>query len=195
MNPSSSIGPLTGFGKNVWKAERIIAERHRNVRGRKTLEFLVKWDGFDTKESTWEPRQNLLSKALLTQWRLHSPALGKRGKHKKRKIVSSTRKMPLKLDFQKYVSPKKTAAEPPSQSISVPVGQDVPSQLEPIKEIKEEEDIKDIKDIKDNKDNKDIKDEEEVIYLGTSFSMSPSKSAKNCQIPIITIEDDDDVTV
>ena len=39
------------------KVERILEERYNKKRKRK--EWLVKWDGFSTKEATWEPFENL----------------------------------------------------------------------------------------------------------------------------------------
>jgi len=41
----------------VHKVERILEERYNKKRKRK--EWLVKWDGFSTKEATWEPFENL----------------------------------------------------------------------------------------------------------------------------------------
>ncbi|KAH9388900.1 Chromo Shadow Domain [Tyrophagus putrescentiae] len=67
---SDTVGPLTEYGDDVWKAERIIDERVRKGNnGRKIVEFLIKWDGFDTSQATWEPKKNILNNELLKIWR------------------------------------------------------------------------------------------------------------------------------
>lgn len=67
---SDTVGPLTEYGDDVWKAERIIDERVRKGNnGRKIVEYLIKWDGFDTSQATWEPRKNILNNELLKIWR------------------------------------------------------------------------------------------------------------------------------
>uniref|UniRef100_A0A7M5VAH3 Chromo domain-containing protein n=1 Tax=Clytia hemisphaerica TaxID=252671 RepID=A0A7M5VAH3_9CNID len=51
-------------GKDVYLAEEILAEKKIG----KTSYYLVKWAGWGTQDSTWEPRENLLDERLLQLW-------------------------------------------------------------------------------------------------------------------------------
>ncbi|XP_039293100.1 polycomb group protein Pc isoform X2 [Nilaparvata lugens] len=50
------------MGDRVYAAERIMKKRHRKGRG---VEYFVKWKGWSTKHSTWEPEENILDARLI----------------------------------------------------------------------------------------------------------------------------------
>ncbi|RZF42601.1 hypothetical protein LSTR_LSTR001396 [Laodelphax striatellus] len=50
------------MGDRVYAAERIMKKRHRKGRG---VEYFVKWKGWSTKHSTWEPEENILDGRLI----------------------------------------------------------------------------------------------------------------------------------
>ena len=76
-------------GENVFQAEKI--SKHRKRRGKD--EFFVKWKGWSTKHSTWEPRENILDDRLLHAF-LQQEKESKSKKHpgrKRRKTASNIR--------------------------------------------------------------------------------------------------------
>lgn len=72
VDPPPSTGPLEEYGQDVFMAERIVNERVRKIRGHKVREFLIKWEGFDNGNNTWEPEKNIFNKKLIDSWRLES---------------------------------------------------------------------------------------------------------------------------
>lgn len=81
--------PNTFQEENVFQAEKI--SKHRKRRGKD--EFFVKWKGWSTKHSTWEPRENILDERLLHAF-LQQEKDSKSKKHynKKRRKTSTSMK-------------------------------------------------------------------------------------------------------
>ncbi|BFZ18055.1 hypothetical protein BsWGS_21094 [Bradybaena similaris] len=55
---------LSAFGDHVFQADYIQKKRHR--RGK--VEYLVKWKGYSVKQSTWEPKENILDPLLIAEF-------------------------------------------------------------------------------------------------------------------------------
>mmetsp|Transcript_58811 Transcript_58811/g.133125 ORF Transcript_58811/g.133125 Transcript_58811/m.133125 type:complete len:185 (-) Transcript_58811:129-683(-) len=51
--------------KNVFHAERILGRR---TLAKGSVEYLVKWYGFEDRAATWEPRENILSEKLISDF-------------------------------------------------------------------------------------------------------------------------------
>jgi hypothetical protein len=53
--------------------EGIIDHRYKRRAGRQVLEYLVKWEGYDQLENTWEPEENLANApTILSKYRKRS---------------------------------------------------------------------------------------------------------------------------
>ncbi|XP_012936857.1 M-phase phosphoprotein 8 [Aplysia californica] len=77
---------VRAVGDHVFQADYIQKKRHR--RGK--VEFLVKWKGYSTKQSTWEPESNILDPMLIAEFN------AKRDEwRKKRRIMRKKRKQRL----------------------------------------------------------------------------------------------------
>lgn len=60
--------------KEVYKVEKILAKRYRHGR----FEYLIKWKGYPNSDNTWEPKENILSPALLEEFeKRHNRLLSK----------------------------------------------------------------------------------------------------------------------
>ncbi|XP_076453758.1 uncharacterized protein LOC143288953 [Babylonia areolata] len=55
---------LPAFGERVFRADFITKKRYR--RGK--VEYLVKWKGYSSKQSTWEPKENILDPLLIAEY-------------------------------------------------------------------------------------------------------------------------------
>ena len=55
----------------IYEVERIVA--HKIEKG--TLRYLVKWVGYDDKENTWEPEQNLRCPRIVREYMLNIPEI------------------------------------------------------------------------------------------------------------------------
>ena len=55
---------LEHLGGQVYDAEEIIDKRRMNGK----TEYLVKWKGYSSSDSTWEPKKNLLDLRLMQQF-------------------------------------------------------------------------------------------------------------------------------
>jgi len=75
-----------GEAQEVFQADYIQKKRHR--RGR--VEFLVKWKGYSTKQSTWEPESNILDPFLLSEFDARRDDW-----RKKRRVMRKKRKQRL----------------------------------------------------------------------------------------------------
>jgi hypothetical protein len=58
------LNPLPDIvdGIPYYTVEKVLAHRWKKTKGRKgrgTLEFLIKWLGYDTTHNSWEPKKNL----------------------------------------------------------------------------------------------------------------------------------------
>ena len=51
--PTSAFDPAAGA--SIYEPEKIVAERL----ARGVTQYMVKWAGYDTKDNTWEPIENL----------------------------------------------------------------------------------------------------------------------------------------
>jgi hypothetical protein len=64
---------------NLFTVESIL--RHRWTDGKhrtkKWLQFLVKWQGYDIVEATWEPWENMAKVAITQDYLRATPGLGK----------------------------------------------------------------------------------------------------------------------
>ncbi|XP_055928681.1 uncharacterized protein LOC129959791 [Argiope bruennichi] len=58
----------------VYKVEKIVAKRFRHGR----FEYLIKWKGYSSAENTWEPKENILSPALLEDFERRQRMMSKR---------------------------------------------------------------------------------------------------------------------
>ena len=88
------IDDLLQKEEDVFEVEKLLEWRQAAGGGR---EFLVKWKGYSTKDTTWEPEANILEKGMIKQV-LKKPAFGQRGKPKKTAVGGS--------------APQSTAPEP-----------------------------------------------------------------------------------
>jgi hypothetical protein len=50
---------MTSDGQMEYQVEEILDMRYKKQGSRKVKQFLVKWKGHPTYESTWEPEENL----------------------------------------------------------------------------------------------------------------------------------------
>ncbi|XP_035222659.1 uncharacterized protein LOC118195446, partial [Stegodyphus dumicola] len=71
--------------EEIFKVEKILAKRFRHGR----FEYLIKWKGYPSSENTWEPKENILSPALLAEFeKRHNQLVSKRPQQ----IVPTVRK-------------------------------------------------------------------------------------------------------
>ncbi|RWS21523.1 uncharacterized protein B4U80_04727, partial [Leptotrombidium deliense] len=69
-----------------FRVERIVKQRVRKGK----VEFLIKWQGFSSRDNTWEPEVNILDKQLLERFRQRNSKTNT--KRSKRANKKSTRK-------------------------------------------------------------------------------------------------------
>ena len=81
---------VKGLGANVWKAEKIVGERSDIFRGIEVTEFLIKWEGYDDDQNTWEPKKHIFDKSLIDDWRAEHPAVPLPKKPKLADVINAT---------------------------------------------------------------------------------------------------------
>lgn len=65
---------LHAFGDRVFQADFITRKRYRKGK----VEYLVKWKGYSSKQSTWEPKENILDPLLIAEFESKRLELRKR---------------------------------------------------------------------------------------------------------------------
>ncbi|KAL8604495.1 hypothetical protein ACOMHN_015779 [Nucella lapillus] len=65
---------LPAFGDRVFQADFITRKRYRKGK----VEYLVKWKGYSPKQSTWEPKENILDPLLIAEFESKRLELRKR---------------------------------------------------------------------------------------------------------------------
>jgi len=64
----------TNLPEEVYIVEKVLDKR--KTRSGK-IQYLIKWQGYDEKDNTWEPAENVLSKHLITEFELEQKSLKK----------------------------------------------------------------------------------------------------------------------
>jgi hypothetical protein len=113
-------------GEKFYNVEKIL----RSKKVGKTMQYFVKWEGYDNKSNTWEPRANLEHLELFKEFEMTQAAIAKKDKSTPAKIKSSIKKpIPVKVTPAKSIkkptpakatSAKATSVKPtPAKSTSV----------------------------------------------------------------------------
>ena len=76
----------TNLPEEVYIVEKIVGKK-KDKSGK--IRYLIKWQGYDEKDNTWERAENVLSKHLITEFELEQTA---KKSEKKRPSVSSQKK-------------------------------------------------------------------------------------------------------
>jgi len=56
-------------GDILWRVESLLDQRIARRRGRRFVEYLVKWDGFGHEHNTWEPESHIADPTLIADFR------------------------------------------------------------------------------------------------------------------------------
>ena len=65
---------------DIYDAERILGERLNRSHDPPRIEYLVKWYGYDYKQTTWEPAENIIDVRLFENWEKQTYATKKQGR-------------------------------------------------------------------------------------------------------------------
>lgn len=106
------IDDLLQKDEDVYVVEKLLAWRQSSVGGR---EFLVKWKGYSSKETTWEPEGNILEKSMVKAI-LKKPEFGKRAQPKQ---TAAQRANPSVDDAEAGVRPEPSRARSSRSSAHV----------------------------------------------------------------------------
>nr|XP_026696165.1 chromobox protein homolog 2-like [Ciona intestinalis] len=71
---------MNDIGENVYQAEKISKKRSKKGRD----EFFVKWKGWSTRHSTWEPKENILDQTLIDMFEAGETNSKRKGRKQKR---------------------------------------------------------------------------------------------------------------
>lgn len=95
------------MGDSVFAAEKIMRKRVR----RSKVEYFVKWKGWEMKDSTWEPEENILDPRLIDifeKTQRNEQRTSRRGKRKRHQTVSNEPAEPARGDADESAATDET---------------------------------------------------------------------------------------